>query len=84
MNLYVSNLNLSTSEDELRVFFQKAGQVTRVKIVSDRYTGESKGFGFVIMPNDRQANNAIQQLSNTSLGGRKVVVTQAREKIDRY
>jgi len=83
MNLYVSNLNLTTKEEELRVFFQKAGEVTSVKIISDRYTGESKGFGFVDMPNDRQAQEAIHQLTNTSLAGRKLVISKARE-IQRY
>lgn len=83
MNLYVSNLNLSTKEEELRVFFQTAGEVTSVKIISDRYTGESKGFGFVDMPNDRQAQEAIHQLTNTSLAGQKLVISKARE-IKRY
>jgi len=84
MNLYVSNLNPTTKEEELRVFFQKAGEVTSVKIVSGLCTGESKGFGFVEMPNDRQAQEAIHQLTNTSLGGRKLVVAKAREKSNGY
>ena len=79
MNLYVSNLNLTTKEEELRIFFQKAGEVSSVKIISDRYTGDSKGFGFVNMPDDRQAQEAIQQLTNTSLAGRKLVISKARE-----
>ena len=83
MNLYVSNLNLTTKEEELRIFFQKAGEVASVKIISDRYTGESKGFGSVDMPDDRQALEAIQQLTNTSLAGRKLVISKAR-KIQRY
>jgi RNA recognition motif-containing protein len=84
MNLYVSNLNLTTKEDELRMFFQKAGEVSSVKIISDRYTGESKGFGFVDMPDDRQAQGAIQQLTNTSLAGRKLVISKARERTNGY
>lgn len=84
MNLYVSNLHHETNEDQLRAFFQKIGEVTRVKIVNDRYTGESKCFGFVMMPNKRQANAAIQQLSNTSLGGHKLVVTKAREITNQF
>lgn len=84
MNLYVSNLNLSTKEDELRIFFQKAGEVSSVKIINDRYSGESKGFGFVNMPDDRQAQGAIQQLTNTLLGGRKLVISKARERNSGY
>ena len=83
MNLYVSNLNLTTKEEELRIFFQKAGEVSSVKIISDRYTGDSKGFGFVDMPDDSQAQEAIHQLTNTSLAGRKLVISKARE-IQRY
>jgi RNA recognition motif-containing protein len=84
MNLYVSNLNLTTKEEELRIFFQKAGEVSSVKIISDRYTGDSKGFGFVDMPDDRQALEAIRLLTNTSLAGRKLVISKAREKYNGY
>jgi RNA recognition motif-containing protein len=84
MNLYVSNLNLTTKEEELRIFFQKAGEVSTVKIISDRYTGDSKGFGFVDMPDDRQALEAIRLLTNTSLAGRKLVISKAREKYNGY
>ena len=84
MNLYVSNLNLSTKGEELRIFFQKAGEVSSVKIVSDQYTGQSKGFGFVNMPDDRQALGAIQQLTNTTLAGQKVVISKARERTHGY
>ena len=84
MNLYVSNLNPTTKEDELRIFFQKAGEVSAVKIISDRYTGHSKGFGFVNMPDDRQAQDAIQELTNTSLADRKLVISKARERSNGY
>ena len=84
MNLYVSNLNPTTKEDELRIFFQKAGEVSAVKIISDRYTGHSKGIGFVNMPDDRQALDAIQQLTNSSLAERKLVISKARERSNVY
>ena len=83
MNLYVSNLNLTTKEKELRIFFQKAGELSSVKIISDLYTGDSKGFGFVDMRDDRLAQEAIHQLTNTSLAGGKLVISKARE-IQRY
>ena len=82
MNLYVSNLNLSTKEDELRIFFRKAGDVSPVKITSDRYSGDLKGFGFVDMPDDRQA--PIQQLTLTSLARRKLVKLKVYEKSNEY
>jgi RNA recognition motif-containing protein len=84
MNLYVSNLNLTTKEEELRIFFQSAGEVSSVKIISDRYTGGSKGFGFVNMPDDRQTLAAIHQLTNTCLAGRKLVISKSREKSTGY
>src|SRR5688572_6417109 len=80
MNLHVSNLNLITKEGDLRIFFQQAGEVSSVKIISDRYTGNSKGVGFVDMPGDGNALEAIHQLTNTSLAGRKLVISNAREK----
>ena len=84
MNVYVSNLNLTTKEEELKVFFQKAGKVSSLKIISDRHTGDSKGFGFIDMPDDRQAQEAIHQLTNTSLAGRQLVISKAGEKSNGY
>ena len=84
MNLYVSNLNLTTKEEELRIFFQKAGEVSTVKIISDQNTGDSKGLGFVNMPDDRQARDATHRLTNTSLAGRQLVISKAGEKSNGY
>ena len=83
MNLYVSNLNPTTKEVELRIFFQKAGKVSSVKIIRDRYTGHSKGFGFIDIPDDCQAGDAIQQLTNTSLADRKTRDVEGARKIQR-
>ena len=77
MNLYVSNLNLTTKEEELRIFFQKAGEVASIKIIS--YQNGSKGFGFVELPDNGQALEAIHQLA-----GRKPVISKALEKSNRY
>jgi RNA recognition motif-containing protein len=84
MNLFVSNISHKVKEDELRTLFQGIGEVSSVKIISDKYTGESKGFGFIDMRNDSQALEAIQKLANTDLGGRKLVVSKARERNSGY
>lgn len=80
MNLFISNISQSTKDGELLELFQTIGEVTSVKIISDKYTGESKGFGFVDMRNNNQAEDAIQKLTNTKLGGQKLVVSKARGK----
>jgi RNA recognition motif-containing protein len=84
MNLFVSNISHKVKEDELRTLFQGIGEVSSVKIISDKYTGESKGFGFIDMHDDSQALEAIQKLTNTDLGGRKLVVSKARERNSGY
>lgn len=84
MNLFVSNISHKVKEDELRTLFQGIGEVSSVKIISDKYTGESKGFGFIDMRDESQALEAIQKLTNTDLGGRKLVVSKARERNSAY
>jgi len=74
--LYVGNLPFQTSEDELKVFFEKYGPVASVKIIQDRDTGRSRGFGFVEMANSDSALSA----NNTSMNGRSITVTPARER----
>ena len=80
MNIFVSNLPFATTEDELQRLFYGYGEVERVRIVTDRETGQSRGFGFVEMPNDIQAHVAIAGLHGTSLGGRQLNVTEARPR----
>ena len=80
MNIYVGNLHFNVSEDELRKAFEEYGEVASVKIISDKYSGRSKGFGFVEMLNDNEAKNAIDNLNGTEIKGRAVNVNQAREK----
>ncbi|MBN1144384.1 MAG: RNA-binding protein, partial [Bacteroidales bacterium] len=63
MNIYVGNLHFNVSEDELRKAFEEYGEVASVKIISDKYSGRSKGFGFVEMLNDNEAKNAIDGLN---------------------
>jgi len=81
-NIYVGNLSYQLTEDELRSAFSGFGQVTSAKIIIDRDTGQSKGFGFVEMPVAAEAKTAIEKLDGTDLKGRKLRVNEARPKPD--
>lgn len=83
MNIYVGNLAYSVTEDELRSAFAQFGDVSSVNVIMDRGTGQSKGFGFVEMPNDSDADTAINALNGTPLNGRNLKVNQARPREDR-
>ncbi len=83
MNLYVGNLSYDLTEDDLRNAFAQHGDVDSAKIISDRMTGRSKGFGFVEMPNDDEARTAIESLNDVELKGRNLKVSEARPKQDR-
>jgi len=80
MNIFVARLNFKTSSEELEGAFAKFGEVSSAKIVKDRDTGRSKGFGFVEMPNDAEAQQAIATLNETELDGRTIVVKPANPK----
>lgn len=80
MNIYVGNLPYSTDRDELREIFAAYGEVTAARIVNDRETGRSKGFGFVEMADDNAAKAAIEALNGKEIGGRKAVVNEARPR----
>lgn len=84
MNLFVSNISRTIKADELKQLFESVGDVKSVKIISDKYTGESKGFGFVEMTNENQGLLAIQQLTDTELRGRRLTVTKAKPRISGY
>ena len=83
MNLYVGNLPYSMSDDDLRETFSNFGEVTRATVITDRDSGRSKGFGFVEMPNNSEADAAIKGLNETSMGGRNIKVNQARPRENR-
>ena len=80
MNVYVGNLSYDLSEDDLKTAFEEHGEVSSAKIIFDRYSGRSKGFGFVEMSSDDEAKAAIEALSGKELGGRTMVVNEARPK----
>ena len=83
MNIYVGNLAYSVTEDELRETFAEFGEVSTVNIITDRSSGQSKGFGFVEMPNNSEADAAIKGLNETPMKGRKLKVNQAKPRGDR-
>ena len=80
MNLYVGNLSYDLSEEDLKSAFEEYGEVTSAKIISDRYSGRSKGFGFIEMTSDEEGKAAIEGLTGKELGGRAIVVNEARPK----
>lgn len=82
MNMYVGNLSREVTEDELRQAFEAHGQVTSVNVIKDRYSGESRGFGFVEMATKSEAQAAITGLNGTSLGERTLSVSEARPRTE--
>ncbi len=80
MNIFVAKLSYDTSEDTMREAFEQFGEVESAKIIFDRERGRSKGFGFVEMPNDDEANGAIEQLNDSELDGRTIVVKEAQPR----
>ena len=82
MNIYVGNLSHDATEDSLRDAFAAFGQVESVNIIKDRFSGESRGFGFVEMPSKAEAEKAIEEMNGKDLMGRAVSVNEARPKND--
>ena len=83
MNIYVGNLAYSVTEDELRDAFAAYGDISSVSLITDKFSGQSKGFGFVEMTNNSEADAAIKALNETSLKGRNIKVNQAKPRGDR-
>lgn len=83
MNIYVGNLSYAVSDDNLREVFEAYGEVSSAKVITDKYSGRSKGFGFVEMTDDAQAKNAIDQLDGAEIDGRPVKVNEARAREER-
>ncbi len=80
MNIYVGNLSWSMSDGDLSNLFTQFGSVTSAKILKDKVSGRSKGFGFVEMETDEEANNAIANLNETEIQGRKIIVNQSQPR----
>ncbi len=84
MNIYVGNLPYATTEDDLREMFTEFGEVTSVNIITDKFSGQSKGFGFVEMSDDSNAKEAIESLNGSSIASRNITVNEARPRKPRY
>ena len=82
MNIYIGNMSYETTEDQLRQAFQGFGEVSTVKIINDRDSGQPKGFAFVEMPTATEANAAIGGLNGRELNGRTVTVNEAKPRTD--
>ncbi|MCF6157408.1 MAG: RNA-binding protein [wastewater metagenome] len=82
MNIYVGNIARETTEEDLRETFKTFGQVTGVTIIKDKFTGESRGFGFVEMPSKAEAQSAITDLNGKELKGRTLTVNEARPRVE--
>ncbi|OLY90746.1 RNA recognition motif domain-containing protein [Cnuella takakiae] len=83
MNIYVSNLSFNVEDQDLQEFFTPYGVVTSAKVITDRESGRSRGFGFVEMSDDAAAKKAIAELNEASIDGRTIKVTEAKPKEDR-
>ncbi len=83
MNIYVGNLSYSVTEDDLKNVFNEFGEVSSASIITDKYSGRSKGFGFIEMPNDSEASEAINSLNESDLKGRNMRVNEAKPRTER-
>ena len=83
MNIYVSNLSFNVQDEDLKEFFTEYGEVSSAKVITDKFTGKSRGFGFVEMPDDESAKKAIAELDNGVVEGRNIKVMEAKPKEDR-
>ncbi len=80
IRLYVGNLSYQTTQEDLAQTFAEAGNVTNATVMTDRYSGQSRGFGFVEMATDEEAQNAIRMYNGSNMGGRALVVNEARPR----
>jgi RNA recognition motif-containing protein len=83
MNIYVSNLSFNVQDEDLKGFFTPYGEVTSARIINDKTTGQSRGFGFVEMTDEEAARKAIAELNDATIDGRNIKVMEARPKEER-
>ena len=83
MNIYVSNLSFNVADEDLHDFFAEYGEVSSAKVIKDKFTGRSRGFGFVEMPSDENGQKAITELDGAVVEGRTISVTVAKPKEER-
>ena len=83
MNIYVSNLSFNVTDDDLRGFFESYGEVTSAKVINDKFTGRSRGFGFVEMADEAASKKAIAELDGATIENRTINLSVAKPKEDR-
>jgi len=83
MNIYVSNLSFKTTSESLNELFAEHGEVSSAKVISDKFTGDSRGFGFVEMTNDEEGKKAIEELNDSEFEGKTITVNVARPRVER-
>jgi cold-inducible RNA-binding protein len=83
MNIFAAKLSFDTQSEDLREAFEEFGEVSSASVITDKFTGKSKGFGFVEMPNDEEASKAISELNDSTLDGRTIVVKKAEPREER-
>jgi len=83
MNIYIANLSYSVNDADLNALFQEFGEISSARVITDRVTGKSRGFGFVEMPNEAEALKAIKELNETEHEGKTIVVNAAKPKVEK-
>lgn len=84
MNIYVGNLDFKVNEDDLREIFEEYGTISSAKLITDKFSGRSKGFGFIEMDDESEARKAIEELNGAQLESRNMVVNEARPRKENY
>ncbi len=84
MNIYVGNLSFKVTENDLRQLFEEYGELTSVRVMMDKYSGRSKGFGFVVMEDEGEAKSAIEELNGREMDKREIIVNQAKPRNDNF
>lgn len=82
MNIFIGSLPYAVKDNDLEKLFEAYGEVTSAKVITDKFNGRSKGFGFVEMSDDEAAQKAIEELNNSEMGGRTIVVNKANERTE--
>jgi len=83
MNIYVGNLSQEVNDDDLREAFESYGKITSAKVIVDRFSGESRGFGFIEMPDKQEAMAAMESLNGAEIKGKKIMVSEAKPRADK-
>lgn len=83
MNIFISNLSWGVNDNDLKELFTEYGEIASAKVITDKFTGRSRGFGFVEMPNEEEAKKAIEELNQASFDGKVITVNEAKPREDR-